>query len=429
MKSIRLLQRTQFPELKALLSQLAQIISSMNPVEIYTADNATEQKTIFLREFTENSNTNFCPQFTYNTTLLKSIMAKEAEIVPILEQIAALSATTDEQDFLKTLALRRAQSALDLTHLARHILVEEDFNSATQLINIYGPITDYSLDCANRSLEQKRNPPTPSQPSILDKRIRQSLSQSILGAEQIQHFFRQALRNYDFADLWEVKICDKATAIDVRDKSANGKPTIVIPKGRTVTEIKLLELIGHEIDSHVRQSMNGIKLYHGLGGGVFKSDDEVLYEGLAKISDIDFAVKYLGKPLELPAPYFILAMDCALKGETFATVFKQIFELIKDTKKSDESAQTSAWSTTYRVFRGSTDPHNEYGYYMPKDRAYLEGYLAAMDMKNSAHYSALESGIFTLRDMELILSQYRIRPNDIPFPTANNIALLAESFF
>ena len=51
--------------------------------------------------------------------------------------------------------------------------------------------------------------------------------------------------------------------------------------------MRSLELLRHEIDQHVRQSLNG-QLMFGFGGGALKIDEEVWYEGLAKRAEIEF---------------------------------------------------------------------------------------------------------------------------------------------
>ena len=57
-----------------------------------------------------------------------------------------------------------------------------------------------------------------------------------------------------------VTVDEKTTSIDVRDKSAKG-PTVFIPKQKKMNGIELLKLIGHEIEGHARQSINGERLF------------------------------------------------------------------------------------------------------------------------------------------------------------------------
>ncbi|MDQ3008022.1 MAG: flavohemoglobin expression-modulating QEGLA motif protein [bacterium] len=176
------------------------------------------------------------------------------------------------------------------------------------------------------------------------------------------------------------------SSIDVRDKSSGGK-VICIPQNRIVDLKSLYELIIHEIESHVLQSYLS-DVVVGLGGGMTKPNQEIVYEGLALTREDEGSREFLGIESKLSEnkAYYILAMDEALKGKSFwevaHVIYDQSLELLKkrgiDDDAIERQAKEKAWTIAYRVFRGHQKLDGfdtETAYAFTKDEAYLHGLL------------------------------------------------------
>jgi hypothetical protein len=241
-------------------------------------------------------------------------------------------------------------------------------------------------------------------------------------AEQIKEVFEWALREYgllaekegDFGFLVSI---EGVGSIDVRDKNASGAPKIIIPTDRVVNGKQILQLLGHEIECHVRQSMNGVRLFK-LGGGALKTDGEAPYEGLAKQADLRFEQEWFGGDLSTPEPYYIKAMEMARGGADFATMFRAMKEMLgKDSEfaQKAEGLNYWTWTKTYRIFRGSSDPENKSHYVMTKDKAYLEGYLIAEQMRELGYGEYNQLAITTGAGVKL-LGLFGVREEAVPYP-------------
>ena len=197
-------------------------------------------------------------------------------------------------------------------------------------------------------------------------------------ANGIREYFQMALDYYGITG-WELVVDANASSIDVRDKNFSGHPQVVIPVDRVVSGIKLIELIGHELECHLRNSENSRQLFTRILGAdsplapliplLAKPDDEKLYEGCAKMSD----AKITGEKA-LPKPYYTLAIGMATHGESFASVANYIYEQYLATGASETAAINGAWLAAYRTFRGVTDTTNPHSYAFGKDYGYLAGF-------------------------------------------------------
>lgn len=202
------------------------------------------------------------------------------------------------------------------------------------------------------------------------------------------------------------------SSIDVRDKSTGGK-VICIPKNRVVDLKNLYELMVHEIEAHALQSYLS-DLVVGLGGGMTKPNQEIVYEGLALTRENDGSREFLGIESKLSERrgFYILAMDQALQGKSFWEVAHFIYEQAVDILEKrgvpadaiEKQAKENAWITTYRVFRGHHQLDgftSETAYAFTKDGAYLHGSLLVdqmneKDMANIAGVAISHLGALSL---------------------------------
>lgn len=221
-------------------------------------------------------------------------------------------------------------------------------------------------------------------------------------AAGIQREFQRVIDAYGITG-WDVVIDNGASAIDVRNKTSYGNPQIVIPKSRKVDGLKLAELIGHELECHLRDSVNAESLFAERLNGtplepliplLAKSDDELFYEGHAKLSDV--AIK--GESA-LPYPYYTIAIDAALRGNSFAYIGELIYDLRREAGQSHKTAIKGAWTATYRAMRGAVDTLEGYAY--TKDYAYWTGYEVACKVAQQAPY-LLDYATLTLDELRLL---------------------------
>ena len=159
---------------------------------------------------------------------------------------------------------------------------------------------------------------------------------------------------------------------------------IAIPASRKVSALKLAELVGHEIECHWRNSQN-LSLINCL-----KSDDELVYEGLAKDKDLAFQKKYATD--STLAPFYVLAQNMALEGRGFVGIASFVYDNTASLKK--------AWTVAYRTLRGLTNTINLHRYAFTKDRAYFEGLLYVQRLRDSGRDVYLNFGALSPRDLE-----------------------------
>ena len=125
-----------------------------------------------------------------------------------------------------------------------------------------------------------------------------------------------------------------------------------------------------------------------------KSDDELFYEGHAKLSDVTIKGESA-----LPHPYYVIAIDAALRGYSFADIGELIYNLRREAGQSHEAAMSGAWTATYRTMRGAVDALGGYAY--TKDYAYWTGYEVACKVAQQAPY-LLDYATLTLDELRLL---------------------------
>lgn len=330
------------------------------------------------------------PIFDYDTEKILKIASKEAKVLELFDLVYDYSPNDLREQFEIEMMLYVLQNLLLTVEIAKSMLLRDDKATAKLVRKKFGSMPDF---VKNLCFEK--------QPEGAD------LQNKKFDAEGIADAFYLAQDYYGFN--WPIVISDNAVAIDVRDKSEDGKQ-IVIPRSRVVDSSQLLRLIGHEIESHMRGSMNGLVLF-GFGGLNMKTDNEELYEGLAMLSDRDFDLWKKGRYQNEPASYYVQAMKMALDGSCFAEVAKSLWQQRRHEPRSLEKA----YNIARRVFRGVADTNNPAGYAFTKDLAYYNGLNQAIELEANGYGWLLELGSFDLNQLIIIARHFRLSPQMIPY--------------
>ncbi len=373
------------------LVQLSDILAKINPVEMVTAKNAAEAKDDWVKKAKDGFFTD--PYLMYDRDLLKKINSYNADLLMAKSRVQhGVISENAQQEAIKLLLLNRIEDAIITTEMAASILLSDDAGTTELSKKLYGAPSNSQIVMAYDIVngEVKR----PVLKSRFMKKDQKALEAMNFNASEIAHWFTEALKIYGIEG-WLIDVSKNYTSIDVRDKNSTGTPTICIPEKRTVNGLKLLELIGHEIESHLRGSENCKALIAGvleeksplapLYPIIAKSDNELFYEGVAKISDVG-----INGSDGLPLPYASIAYNQARHGSNFGEIAEVIFEMrmkntsIKKTAKKGEdederrrdAALKGAWTTTYRIMRGATNTAKG-GYSFTKDYIYASGYEVA----------------------------------------------------
>jgi hypothetical protein len=418
--------------------EIKKISGTWNPVELYTpsSESMLHEKSQFLTAWERGQRYN--PEFEYP-------VAEGFEIHQNLDQLEHLKHALlrfRPKNHLEKLGRRalygKLQDDLATVHLVEGMQKKDEREIRDAFRTKYPGLdpyltavahTWYQKDCLPEEVSQEH---TEAQLSSAEQEY---LKEITFNAPQIKEAFEWSLEEYGLLKSssgkgFEVTISPHATSIDVRDKSLSG-PTIFIPETREMNGQKLLELIAHEIEAHVRQSMNGVDLFQ-IGGGQLKIDDETLYEGLAMHNEEEFLKKMFGKVAVAPPFYYALAVERADKGGSFYDVFEdqlevQLHRALKIPPADDlpsfntieknvfEKAKNEAWRVSCRVMRGHTDMNNPYGFAMTKDLAYLRGALLDKQLRE-AHYGFINEAAIIATNSLNLLAQYEVHPDDLPYP-------------
>lgn len=424
-------------ELNWIAEAVEVLTGSWNPVELYTADNMDTEKAAFIEAFTRGED--YVPSFRYADAASFNVDA----VRPALEALrsrAMDTPTNNDRDRLARITLiAKIDDDLATCDIAEGMTTGNDALVKRGCLAKY-PGGDAQLTAfATETFAQLLSSPPADLPSLLTEEEKQYLKKRTMSPEEQADAFAWALRKLGIyreagsdGDGFQVIIDEKATALDVRDKSKRGA-TVVIPTKRdgTMTADDLCALIEHEIGAHARQAVNGKRLFK-LGGGALRKDDETLYEGLAMRYEWDFMEKQFGKvrhDMDLSTLY-VFAVDIAEKGGTFREVFEdQLERRIRLTlkipvdkpvppkddmdAKAYEECLGKAWRTTYRVMRGHTDVTNDEGFAMAKDLAYLRGWLMDRQLLEAGQGHANEAAIMSAEGLQS-LATMDFTPEDVP---------------
>jgi hypothetical protein len=396
------------PAYAAVMEELPQLTRYFNPIELITIDDVASVRKRFLRTREE-------PVFRYerSTAALRSTLAGRRLTLDAIEgALLELRARIDEPAegvvaIVRSALLEKIDDELATIELVHGLEARDDRAVKRAFTKKYGSVDDATYEAA-RTIHRwsiAEEPKPSPHPLKRERMSAQAFADAVSWMLQRYEEHHRARTGTSIpAELkYRVVIDPKYSGIDVRDKSSEG-PVIGIPPGaRSVRQ--WLGLLRHEIDQHVRQSLNG-RLMFGFGGGALKVDEETWYEGLAKHREIQFLRKMFGDDASPPLPYYVFAIRMADEGKSFVEVFETIRDL---------SSASSAWTAAYRVFRGHSDLKNEQRFGLAKDQAYLRGWIlqAQLEARGLGHLN--EAAISGLGGLERI-ARFDFGPDDLLFP-------------
>ncbi|MDO4220186.1 MAG: DUF1704 domain-containing protein [Candidatus Saccharibacteria bacterium] len=378
---------------------IAQTVMTMNPVAMCVPTNVSDIEKEW--KLCAKAGHFYSPKFTYNEAELRRISLMGYKVSNYWSELS-LNCTPQNQIDSAILGVleSRVCDAILTAEIAASILAKDDARTKEAIIGIYGePSASLIALCYDRI--QRPGAYLNGATSRFDAETLANLQAMKLNAADIRKRFLEVFNFYGFKS-WECIIDQQVTsAIDARDKTPSGKSQLVIPARKTVDGRALCSLIGHEIESHVRGSENSRALFGRLLANspleplvnlLAKADNESFYEGVAKMSDVN-----VNGDNSLPHPYYVIAIDRALHGDSFAEVAQLIYLLKHTGNTTVQEAVDSSWNITRRVFRGCTDMEKG-GYAHTKDFGYIDGYYRAQNTPTSYRdYSSM-----TIMDLRLL---------------------------
>jgi len=438
--------------LRTTAEKVAEISKTWNPIEFYTADpeGLKQEKEHFLAAFAQDEK--YTPEFSYPAVENLDVHQSKAQLQELYRLVKEQEyEKNDRRDRISRVALlAKIKDVIATCDLVVGIQTKDEKHIKHALERKYMGTDPKLLETAHHLYAQLTQLETPTElvhtPGLYSHDEQAFLKKTMFNADEIKEAFVWALEKLGIHNKGEegfrVVIDPRATSIDVRDKTAEG-PTVFIPTTRNMDGQRLLGLINHEIGSHARQSMNGVKLFQ-IGGGALKVDEETFYEGLAMREEEAFVTKYFGNK-DNPAlpffgrkenyslPFYALAVEKAEEGKSFHDIFSYIHkaqlhvalkisphealppkeELPEDV---DKVAQQEAWRITCRVMRGHTDMSNPEQYGLTKDLAYLRGYYLDKQLVEAGYGYINEAAVIAGGGGLRALAEYNIQPEDLPIP-------------
>ena len=370
------------------LEPVAKIMASLNPVEIVKPKNVADAKALWLLDAKSGKYAN--PRFAYDEEKLKTISGYNSLLTSARAQFENGLTPEDETDkIIKKILLHRFDDAIRTTEIAASILLRDDQATCALANRIYGHPSNSQVIKAYGIINEEET--LSAGVPRFSESDREALKKIQCNAKAIAYWFTEVIQRYCFTG-WTVEVSDRFTAIDVQDKNSSGESVIGIPTDRKVNGLKLLELIGHELECHLRGSENCRALIRQVLEIesanpplapfipiLAKSDNELFYEGVAKISDVGV----LGEA-GLPTPYATIACYRAGHNSSFSETAKDIEDCRRKMGEDEETARKGAWTTTYRIMRGCTNTAVG-GYAFSKDYIYMAGYDFANQINPNLH--------------------------------------------
>lgn len=419
--------------------ELISISGTWNPVEIYTADPDSiihEQANLFEAFLATKP---YTPTLTYSHTQNTDLAEEHDRLSQLLAELEKYTPSGSLAVFAKKACLYKIRDDLSSCHLAENMNQRNEL-AVKKILSWKYPGTDTVLmKIAQQYYEELTTHGSfgrDTNESFISMRDYAKLQSLVLSPEQQMKGFAFGLKQYGILRTKEEEpgynliIDDRATALDVRDKTPLG-PSLFIPTKRAtpMTAAKFLPLLAHEVEGHARQSMIGQSLFL-FGGGALKIDDEQLYEGYAIRMEEDCRHELFGIEKRIPRVYYPFAVRMAEQGSSFYEIFTdQVERRLRITYKiplskplppihsfartAQDKAMHQAWRVTYRVMRGHSDMSNNAKFAMAKDLGYLRGRLIDRQLESLGYGYVNESSVIPVTMLPLY-AQFAFSTNDIP---------------
>lgn len=377
------------------VAELAKLVDSISLVELVTPTNLTAERRAWLERAEYGIFSD--PFFTYNVPKLVACARKANRVRNLGGQVLATQKPENAVDEAILRILRRRINSAALTcEIADAMISSDNARIRELLVEKYGEPDEAQTHASYAMIFSGERPASSSEPMFTGGE-RERLRNVRIDASELKLFFDFARIYYGFED-WHCELRRDAHHVDVRTRATKPehRKRIELPMRERYNGLQALELVAHEVEYHVRNIENCEHLFTELLGedslllplvGVMsKADDESLYEGVAKNSD----VRISGQE-SAPDPCYIAAIDLALQGGTFGSVAAGILNLRDDAfndvcdanDKVNRVALEYVWNICYRVFRGMQcrlGEQNTDCYAFTKDYAYLSGFSEVQKM-------------------------------------------------
>lgn len=347
---------TSFNELE---QESAQIIKSLNLSEYLIPSNLNIEKQTFLERYQSRSIYN--PQFEYQ------VLHVEADTIEAIKKLQrSFGQIKDECEELVQLYVEEKLEGL-LRTIHFYSLVDRNEKSFVEWLNhLYSPPSDELLKQAESELSQLTSSA--------------GEEQSVSPKEMVQHM-QKALIERNFHD-WSVVIKPMIARIAV---NPNLK-TINISETAKFEKNAVKRLIVHEVDTHVRRSVNGsMQPYLFMATGMEAMETE---EGLAalaeQVSGVSETEIYMRN---------LLRLICCSKSSSMS--FYELFEYALPYMRSENKA----FDLVARVKRGLGDTTQAGGWL--KDQVYFAG-LVKMKQLSRSMIEKLFIGKISLEQLALV---------------------------
>ncbi|MBR3594689.1 DUF1704 domain-containing protein [Candidatus Saccharibacteria bacterium] len=438
------------PPAHELAEQAAAIRSKINLIELITPTNVESEK----QKWLDSGKEFFNPVFTYDDQKIVETIEETRKLVDLVKQ-ASWESSSEKIDRIFFDALRRR--CHEIEEMAEFLrILRGDFYfqniGGYCLSELYGDLNYPILTLARSMIDSSSEEAIRNMPSFVgtadkfelkkrewfikeylndfngmfSREEKERLKNTEFDAQGIATIFKIAIdylqENASFwGDLrkdqivnpvYSIEIDPKWTAISVNAFSENGHPVIGIPPSRKVNGQKLIELVGHELNSHYRSAISARTMFGLMLGDkhplrplipfATHSVNHSMGEGLAKISD----VRVSGAD-SIPKPYQVLAINFAQNKHNFKETMEYVYDLTRKNRKSEKTARDNAWNVTYRIFRGLKNTSERSGYAFTKDQVYLTGFVGTIHEYETSYYNYYEDFLSLLRLSTLTLTELR----------------------
>lgn len=428
-----------FPELLTILREISTLTAKWNMVEISTPplEEISEAKKQMLQAYDQGQPYN--PVFTYPRAveLYPTALETKKRLQELLTTIRTLSVTERYDRLARVAIYAKIKDDLASCDYIEGLVKRNDTQVRDALTQKYRSPHDalaleYETTVFSEAIERKRGNGEKLKPKLSPNQLR-LLEKTHVSAEQAQKLFEQMLAHYDLLgatdQTFQVSVDAGAQSMDARHKSKDG--SVIALKTAGGTAKRMIALLAHEIRGHARQIGNQSKLLGQPLGLAY--DEETLYEGLGVRNEDKFTQKHYGEAFDDDPLVYTYALQLATQGKSFSEVYSALvdrylhFEAAvplneplpqKVTPEQLKKAKATAWSTTYRIFRGHTDTTNEAEFGFDKEIAYSLGMLLQRQLEEVGLEYINDVGVIPPKGLAF-LAEFDINPEDVPHPNDN----------
>ncbi len=333
------------------------------------------------------------PSFVYDEEYLQNAISESGMLREASIQLYDLfdPGSKAEERVIYEMAEKAIGKQLAICDIASAMLRKDDTANAIANTRYFGPLHNhlvnyaYQIDAGNRG-DLLANYLDNIEYSV-SRVDTERLQKTTVSTAELASYLREAVDVYKFPR-WTVDVSPAYSSVTVT--ALTPEPHIFVPESyKPCNLVMVATLIGHEIEQHVSDYANCIHALEQFGlpfelaRVLVARQDSTLTEGYAKCSDARVQKIYTGTSAGAPHPYYVIAIDLAQKGYSFAQISEDIFTRRVLQGYDSHDAIDFAWKITYRVLRGCADTKNPHNFARTGDRSYLEGFIRAIKLGES----------------------------------------------